>query len=74
MMSLGKTLVVLGLLLALAGAILLLAARIGLPLGRLPGDIAYRGRRISFYFPLATSFLLSIVLSLLLYLFSRFHR
>ena len=74
MTALGKTLLALGLLLALAGAILLFAARLGLPLGRLPGDIAYRGRRVSFYFPLATSLLLSIVLSLLLYLFSRFHR
>ncbi len=74
MAALGKTLLALGLLFALAGAILLFAARLGLPLGRLPGDIAYRGRRVSFYFPLATSLLLSIVLSLLFYLFSRFHR
>lgn len=74
MIALAKTLLLLGLLLALAGALLLLAARIGLPLGRLPGDFAYRDRRLSFYFPLATCLLLSLLLSVLLYLFSRFHR
>jgi len=74
MIPLGKALLVLGFLIALAGALLILAARIGFPLGRLPGDFAWRGKHVSFYFPLATSILLSIVLSLLLYLVSRFRR
>ena len=49
-------------------------SRIGLPLGRLPGDISYKGKNVSFYFPLGTSILISVVLSALLYLLSRFRR
>ena len=64
----------LGLLLALIGALVLLAARTGLPLGRLPGDISYKGKNFSIYVPLGTSILISIVLSVILYLFSRFRR
>lgn len=74
MTELGKTLLGLGLLLALIGAVLLVAGRIGLPLGRLPGDFAYRGKNVSFYFPLGTSIVISIVLSILFYLFSHLRR
>ncbi|MGA2890434.1 MAG: DUF2905 domain-containing protein [Terracidiphilus sp.] len=74
MNELGKTLVGLGLLLILVGSIVLLAGRIGLPLGRLPGDIAYKGKHASVYFPLGTSILISILLSGIFYLFSRFFR
>ncbi len=74
MNELGKALLGLGLLLALIGALVLLAPRAGLPLGRLPGDISYKGRNFSVYFPLGTSILISIVLSVILYLFSRFRR
>ena len=74
MNEVGKMLVGLGLLLALIGALVLLAARIGLPLGRLPGDISYKGKNFSVYVPLGTSILISIVLSVILYLFSRFRR
>lgn len=74
MSELGKALIGLGLLIALIGAILLFAGRTGLPLGRLPGDMAYKGRHVSVYFPLGTCILISIVVSVLLYLFSRFHR
>jgi len=74
MNDLGKTLLGLGILLAIIGAALLLAERIGLPLGRLPGDMAYKGKHSSFYFPLGTSILISIVLSVLFYLISRLHR
>lgn len=74
MMELGKMLLGLGLLLAAIGALLLFAARIGLPLGRLPGDIAYRGKHVSVFFPLGTSILLSVVLSALFYFLSKFHR
>ncbi|HUV70667.1 MAG TPA: DUF2905 domain-containing protein [Terracidiphilus sp.] len=74
MNELGKALLALGLLIALIGALLLAAARFGLPLGRLPGDIAYKGKNVSVYFPLGTSILISIVLSAILYLISRFHR
>jgi hypothetical protein len=74
MNELGKALVGLGLLLACIGAVVLLAGRIGLPLGRLPGDFAYRGKRVSVFFPLGTSILLSVLLSVLFYLISRFRR
>ena len=74
MNDLGRLLIGLGLLLVIAGGILLLLGRTGVPLGRLPGDISYRGKNLSVYFPLGTSILLSIVLSLVFYLLSRFRR
>ena len=74
MNELGKSAVGTRALLALIGALVLLAPRIGLPLGRLPGDISYKGKNFSVYVPLGTSILISIVLSVILYLFSRFRR
>ncbi|HEY1578101.1 MAG TPA: DUF2905 domain-containing protein [Terracidiphilus sp.] len=74
MVELGKALLGLGLILAVAGGALLLAVRFGLPLGRLPGDMTYRGKNVSLFFPLGTSILLSVVLSAILYLISRFRR
>ena len=74
MHDLGKMLLGLGLLLALIGAAILLASRMGLPLGRLPGDFSYKGKNVSFYFPLGTSILISVVLSAILYVLSRFRR
>jgi hypothetical protein len=70
--EIGKMLVFFGLLLAVAGLVFILLGRTNLPIGRLPGDILYRGKHTTFYFPLATSIVLSIVLSLLLYLMGRF--
>ena len=63
----GKTLVVVGL--AIAGLGLLMM--IGLPLGRLPGDIAVKRENFSFYFPITTSIILSIILTLLFSVFRR---
>jgi hypothetical protein len=74
MSDLGKALIGLGVLLVVVGGVLLLAGRSGLPLGRLPGDFAYRGKNVSIFFPLGTCLLLSIVLSLVFYLLSRFHK
>ncbi len=74
MHELGKMLLGFGLLIAVIGAAILLASRIGLPLGRLPGDISYKGKSFSLYFPLGTSILISIVLSVILYMLSRFRR
>jgi hypothetical protein len=74
MSYLGKVLVGVGLVIVLAGVVLIVAGRMGLPLGRLPGDMAYRGKHVSFYFPLGTSILISIVLSVLFYLLSRMRR
>jgi hypothetical protein len=70
----GKVLALLGVILAVAGMVMVLLGRTGLPLGRLPGDFLYRGKNTTFYFPLATSLLLSVVLSLVLYLIGRFRR
>jgi hypothetical protein len=67
-------LIFLGALIAVAGIALVLLGRTNLPLGRLPGDIVYRGKHTTFYFPLATSILLSVVLSVLLYVVSRIRR
>lgn len=70
---LGQILIVLGLVLAGIGALLFVFGRIP-GLGRLPGDIYYEGDGFSFYFPITTSLLLSVVLSLLFYLFNVFLR
>ncbi len=64
---------IVGVLLIAAGAAVLLG-RFRLPFGRLPGDFAYRGRNFSFYFPAASSLVLSILLSLVFYLIARFRR
>jgi len=74
MQDAGRWLIGIGLLLAAIGAAILFAGRIGLPFGRLPGDFSYKGKNVSFYFPLGTSILISIVLPVLLYVFSRFRR
>lgn len=74
MAELGKALLGLGLLLVVVGVVLLVAARFGTPLGKLPGDFSYRGKNVSFFFPLGTSILFSVILSLILFLISRFRR
>ncbi len=74
MAEFGKLLVLLGALLVAAGIILVLLSRTHLPIGRLPGDFLYRGKNTTVYFPLATSLLISVVLSVVLYLLSRFRR
>jgi hypothetical protein len=71
MADLGKLLLLLGGIIVAIGALLLAAGRFHLPLGRLPGDIVYRGKNTTFYFPLATSIVLSIVISLILWLLNR---
>ena len=72
--DLGKLLVLLGGTIVIIGLVMILLGRSNLPLGRLPGDIVYRGKNTTFYFPLATSILISVVLSFLLYLIGRFRR
>ena len=67
--DLGRLLIVLGGVLLVAGIALLAAGRLGL--GRLPGDLVYKRGNFTFYFPLMTSIVLSIVLSLLLWVFRR---
>jgi len=72
--DLGKLLVFFGGTIVIVGLVLLLIGRTNLPLGRLPGDIVYRGKNNVFYFPLATSILVSVVLSILLYVVGRIRR
>ena len=71
MTDIGKLLLFLGLGLAGIGLALVLLGRTNLPIGRLPGDIVYRGKHTTFYFPLATSILLSVVLSVIFYVIGR---
>jgi hypothetical protein len=68
--SLARMLIVLGIVLALLGGVLLLVERMPF-LGRLPGDIVIRRQNWSLYFPLTTSIVISVLLTLLFSLFSR---
>jgi preprotein translocase subunit SecY len=72
--DLGRILVVLGAFLLVLGVVVILAGKVNLPIGRLPGDIVVRGKNTTFYFPLMTSVVLSILLSLVLYLVNHFRR
>ena len=72
MPGIGKGLMIVGAVVIVLGLVLMLAGRFNLPLGRLPGDITWRGKNSVVYFPIATSIIVSIVLSLILYLISRF--
>jgi formate hydrogenlyase subunit 3/multisubunit Na+/H+ antiporter MnhD subunit len=74
MTDFGKLLIVLGLILVVAGVLLTALGRTHFPLGRLPGDIVYRGKRTTVYFPLVTCILLSVVLTIVLYVLGRWRR
>jgi hypothetical protein len=74
MPGLARLLVRLGLLLLLAGGLVYLLGLLGISFGHLPGDFAWRRKNVSIYFPLGTSILLSLLLTLLLYLLVRFRR
>ena len=66
----GRILIFLGGILLVVGLIFILAGRVNLPIGRLPGDVVYRGKNTTLYF-LMTSILLSVILSLVLYFVNR---
>jgi hypothetical protein len=68
--GLGKTLLFLGLILVILGGVLLLLPKIPW-LGKLPGDILYKGEKVTFYFPIVTCIIVSILVTLLLTLFRR---
>jgi hypothetical protein len=74
MHDLGRAFVVLGLLLLGVGVLILGLERLHLPVGRLPGDFNWRGRGWSVSFPLATSIIISILLTLLLWVVGRLRR
>jgi hypothetical protein len=63
----GRTLILIGLLIAGAGALISL----GVPIGRLPGDFSVRRGNFSFYFPLATSIVISVLVTLIMMFFGR---
>ena len=72
--ELGRMLVWIGGFILLFGVILILAGKMNLPIGRLPGDITWRGKNTTVYFPLMTSIVLSVILSLVLYFVNRMGR
>lgn len=69
-MSLGRVLIIAGLAIAALGCVLVLAGRMNVPLGRLPGDVVWRGKNSTVYFPWVTCLLLSLLATLLLWLLS----
>ncbi|GAB4407750.1 MAG: hypothetical protein OHK0032_03100 [Thermodesulfovibrionales bacterium] len=70
MQYIGRFLVILGIVIALIGGLLLLSGKIPW-LGRLPGDIIIQRKNFTFYFPIATSILISIIITLILWLIGR---
>ncbi|MEO6817682.1 MAG: DUF2905 family protein [Edaphobacter sp.] len=74
MSDLGRILIFLGLLLLVAGLVVLGLNRLNIPLGRLPGDFTWRGSGWTISFPLATCLLLSVLLSLLLWVINHLRR
>jgi uncharacterized membrane protein len=74
MTEFGRVLILVGAVLVVAGVVLVGMGRMNVPLGRLPGDIVYRGKNSTIYFPLATSILVSVVLTMVLYVVGRWRR
>jgi len=72
--ELGRALLVLGALLVVVGMFFYFGAKLPFRVGRLPGDIVYRGKHSTFYFPIVTSILLSVALTVLFWLLSRLRR
>ena len=70
-MSLGRTLITAGLVLVVLGLLFTFAGRLPFRLGRLPGDIHIQGKNSTFYFPLATCLLISVLLSIVMWIFRR---
>lgn len=71
MQNLGKTIIIIGLTLVVIGAALTVAGKIGLPFGKLPGDITYQKKNITIFAPLGSMLVLSLIISLILNIFSR---
>lgn len=72
MNSLAKTLIFFGILLITAGVLLLLAGKLNIPFGKLPGDITVHKKNLTVFAPFGTMLIVSVVISLLLNIFSRF--
>ncbi len=67
----GRLLIGAGIILVIAGVVFMLAERAGIHLGRLPGDIRIEGKRGGFYFPVLTCILISVILSLISWIFRK---
>ncbi|MFH1875300.1 MAG: DUF2905 domain-containing protein [Candidatus Omnitrophota bacterium] len=75
MSTLGKTLILIGSLFILAGLVVFMASRGKVPfLGKLPGDILVQKKNFTFYFPLATSLVVSVGVSLILFIIARMRK
>ncbi|HEV2289522.1 MAG TPA: DUF2905 domain-containing protein [Candidatus Acidoferrales bacterium] len=72
--ELGKVLLIFGVLIAIVGAILLAGPRLPFRIGRLPGDIVYHGRNTTFYFPVVTCIILSVLLTLVFWIVGSLRR
>ena len=72
--ELGRALLVVGVVLVGAGALLVFGAKLLFRLGRLPGDIIYQGRNTTFYFPIVTCLIVSLVLTLFFWIVNLFRR
>ncbi len=70
-MGIGRTLIVAGAVLLIAGILFSLGERLPIRFGRLPGDIVYRGRNTTFYFPVVTCILLSVILTVVMWILNR---
>ena len=71
MSELGRMLIGIGLLVVVCGVVVLMMGKTGLPLGRLPGDFTWRGKHTTVFFPLGTCIVISVVLSLVLWVVSK---
>ena len=65
----GRFLVIIGLVIVIIGVLMIF--KVPIPFGKLPGDIAIKGEHVQFYFPIVTCIVISVILSLLFYLFGR---
>jgi ribose/xylose/arabinose/galactoside ABC-type transport system permease subunit len=72
--DIGKMIVVLGGVLIVVGLVVMLLGRAHVPIGRLPGDVVYRGKNSTVYFPIVTCIVISVVLSLVMWLFGKMGR
>jgi hypothetical protein len=70
-MHIGRVLILAGLALVAMGLLFVLFGKLNIPLGRLPGDLVWRGRNTTVYFPIVTCILLSLLATFLLWLFNR---
>lgn len=74
MIDIGKSMIFIGLIIIVIGIVLTFSDKLPFSLGKLPGDIIYKKENSTFYFPITTSIIISIVLSLLFTLFGKFFR